>query len=270
MDAARYNEAFVEADRDRDDGGGGLGSRKRTWTISAPGRTIHPTTTARGAGAAVSMARQLRRALGQPRAWWRTKGNVRLKMFISDIGAGLGDALNILLAENDAPDAFSWRFTVGRSERNFHSTGGMNSVDVRVGDHGMAVVDYLPVIENKVFRNLTREDALWMARMIAQLSENQIKSALIAAAFESAEVFLLTQKLLNLREHLLQDAGGGGTTLRRSETFHSHDPVRDGQMSAVLPDGRVVVAHAEKFVLRNLRLVDDRRGTQLPGEYRGN
>ncbi|HYD05558.1 MAG TPA: hypothetical protein VEC60_07525 [Reyranella sp.] len=174
------------------------------------------------------------------------KGNQRLVMFISDIGAGLGNPKNILSRGNDQPNEFPWTFTAGPDDLPAYS-GGQNRVAAQINTYGMAVVDFLPDWENQTMQAVTREDALWTANLIVQLTEDQIKSALIAANFQSAEVFLLTQKLLNRREHLLRDSGGKDSTVRRLESHHSHDP-RPGRhrpMSAKLPDGQVVTARTE-------------------------
>jgi hypothetical protein len=46
-----------------------------------------------------------------------------------------------------------------------------------------------------------------MARLIAQLTENQIQQALIAAGYTSAEVRLYNEKLVNRRDRMIQDLG---------------------------------------------------------------
>jgi hypothetical protein len=182
------------------------------------------------------------------------EGRVRLKMFINDVGGGLGLARNTILANNSEANSFAWTFTAGRDDRHMYSSGGLGSVDVRLGDHGFAVVDYLPNSPNLTFNRITRADARWAAALIAQLTEDQIKTALIAAGYDDANVFLLTQKLLNRREHLLRDTGLRDETQRRLERYHSYRPATDGKMSAKLPDGTTVVARDGRCIVADARI----------------
>ena len=54
---------------------------------------------------------------------------------------------------------------------------------------------------------MTIDDARWMARLIAQLSEAQISAALRASGFSDEEVCDYAAKLLSRREQLLRDTG---------------------------------------------------------------
>jgi hypothetical protein len=173
------------------------------------------------------------------------KDKKRLTMYLSDIGAGLGDATNILRRNNDKPNEFDWQFTIGEDDRALYN-GWENSIQQRLDKHHIAVVNYLPDFTNELVTAVQRDDMRWMAELIAQLTEEQIKAALIAANFQSAEVYLLTQKLLNRREHLLRDSGGGGTVRPRQDQLADHDPSQGSKpMSAKLPDGRYVYAKTE-------------------------
>jgi methylphosphotriester-DNA--protein-cysteine methyltransferase len=44
--------------------------------------------------------------------------------------------------------------------------------------------------KNRAFEQMTIEDARWMGRQIAQLTEPQIQQALIAAGFDSTGAYL--------------------------------------------------------------------------------
>jgi hypothetical protein len=173
------------------------------------------------------------------------KGNQRLVMYISDIGAGLGNPRSILVRSNDEPNKFPWAFTASNADYAAHASGPNWILSRITKPDGFAIVDFLPDFENETMQAITRKDMKWMAEMIGQLTDDQIKAALIAANFQSAEVYLLTQKLLNRREHLLRDSGGVGTVVRREELYNSHDPRHELPMSAILPDKRVVVAKKE-------------------------
>ena len=172
------------------------------------------------------------------------KDKQRLTMYLSDIGAGLGDATNILRRNNDRPNEFDWQFTVGEDDRGLYN-GWQNSIHSRLDQHHIAVINYLPDYENKLVTAVTREDMRWMAEMIAKLTPDQIKAALIAANFQSAEVYLLTEKLLNRREHLLRDSGGGGIVKPRQDQLADYQPIPGTGLSAKLPDGRTVYAKTE-------------------------
>ena len=171
-------------------------------------------------------------------------GNQRLALYISDIGAGLGNPRNILQRKNDLPNEFPWTFTAGPDDLPAYS-GAQNRIGAQIQKYDIAVVDFLPDWENRTMQAVRREDMKWMAELIAQITEEQIKAALIAANYQSAEVFVLTQKLLNRREHLLRDSGGKDTTVRRSEIYSNYDPRNDPLMSAKLPDGRTVTARKD-------------------------
>lgn len=172
------------------------------------------------------------------------KDKKRLTMYLSDIGAGLGDATNILRRNNDKPNEFDWQFTVGEDDRALYN-GWQNSIQSRLDKHRIAVINFLPDFSNELVTAVQREDMQWMATMIADLTEDQIKAALIAANFQSAEVYLLTQKLLNRREHLLRDSGGGGIVRPRQAELVDYEPNPKNAMSAKLPGNRIVYAKIE-------------------------
>lgn len=181
----------------------------------------------------------------------------RLTMYLNDIGAGLGDATNILRRNNDKPNEFDWQFTIGEDDRALYN-GWDNSIVRRLNSHHIAVVNYLPDFTNELVTAVQREDMKWMAKMIAQLTEEQIKAALIAANFQSAEVYLLTQKLLNRREHLLRDSGGLATVRPRQADLRDYEPNPKNAMSAKLPGGRIVYAKIE----------DEKPGREKPVKLR--
>ena len=162
-----------------------------------------------------------------------------------------------MLRNNDHPNEFAWYFTAGLDDRASY-TSGQNSMLKRIDDFNIAVTNFLPDFRNETATAVTREDMLWMAKMIAELTEDQIKSALIAANFQSAEVYLLTEKLLNRREHLLRDAGGGGTVKQRLDQLADYEPSPQERMFAKLPDGRTVYAKIE----------DEKPGREKPVKLR--
>jgi hypothetical protein len=52
---------------------------------------------------------------------------------------------------------------------------------------------------------MTVDDARWMARLIAQLTEQQITDALEASGFTPSEVKTYTDKLVSRRDNLIRD-----------------------------------------------------------------
>ena len=97
---------------------------------------------------------------------------------------------------------------------------------------------------NRAFREMTVDDARWMARLIAQLTEDQIEQALIASGFDSAEVRLYTEKLICRRDRMIVDLELDDeiAPLRPNGAVRAldYDPQRHGPVRAMLPDGSVV------------------------------
>src|SRR5207244_12484108 len=100
---------------------------------------------------------------------------------------------------------------------------------------------YQPIFGNDAFRDMTMDDARWLARLIAQLTEDQIRQALIAAGYTSAEVRLYTDKLVSRRDRMIQDLGLANEIppLRPQGIAHSfdYDPKKDGPIAARAADG---------------------------------
>jgi hypothetical protein len=138
--------------------------------------------------------------------WWDSRfENTRLRIvktenaeefqhLFSDLGGGLGRSAGTFRHSNEKPNDFPWSFT-------------RNQVVRRNGTahRQFEIINYEPIEDTPAFENITIDDARWMGRLIAQLSENQIKSALIASGFVPAEVRTYTEKLLSRRNHLIQD-----------------------------------------------------------------
>ena len=155
-------------------------------------------------------------------------GNNRLKRdgagirhVISDLGNGLGRADNFKIDAQGLVNDFPWTFTEppvadrrGRERRPFR------------------IVSYQPVFGNHAFRDMTADDARWMARLMAQLTEPQMQQALIAAGFTSAEVKLYTEKLVSRRDRMMQDLGLADEIPllrpRGAERTFDYDPAKDG------------------------------------------
>jgi hypothetical protein len=121
---------------------------------------------------------------------------LHLRHVFADLGGGLGKSTGLAGWRGELPDAFSDRFT---------------RPEIRQGRGRMTlpfkVVNHRPIEPTAAFREMTIDDARWMARLIAQLTEGQIVDALRASGFTDANVEIYQRKLLNRRTQLLEDLG---------------------------------------------------------------
>ncbi|HZM05005.1 MAG TPA: hypothetical protein VFC44_18545 [Candidatus Saccharimonadales bacterium] len=120
--------------------------------------------------------------------------------YFSDLGGGMGRTSGLFSWHGENAVAFPWTFT--RPSR---------------GPRKLRITGYKTIAPNPAFAAMTLDDARWMARLIAQLSENQIVAALTASGYSPEEVRLYTKKLLNRREHMIADLGLGGEDFSRPD-----------------------------------------------------
>lgn len=118
-----------------------------------------------------------------------TETGRELRHYFNDLGAGLGLSRGTYRHSSEEPNEFAWTFTC-------RSRGG------RIEFPG-----YEPIEDALAFKRITRDDARWMARLIGELSEEQITQALVASGFDSAEVRIYCEKLVSRRDQLIRDAG---------------------------------------------------------------
>jgi hypothetical protein len=64
---------------------------------------------------------------------------------------------------------------------------------------------FQPIDDTASFAQMTMDDARWMARLIAQLTEKQIVDALTASGFSTADVRIYTDKLISRRDRMISD-----------------------------------------------------------------
>jgi len=119
----------------------------------------------------------------------KTENGVELQHVFTDLGGGLGRSSGTFDHSCEKPGDFGWTFTrrVGKNPSRFEVKG------------------YHPIQDTLAFERMTLDDARWMVRLIAQLSEPQIVDALRASGFGEDEVSIYTQKLLSRRSQLLSD-----------------------------------------------------------------
>ncbi|HXT42138.1 MAG TPA: hypothetical protein VN887_19170, partial [Candidatus Angelobacter sp.] len=107
-----------------------------------------------------------------------TDDGKELRHYFSDLGGGLGEGSSFFSPRGERPDRFTSSFTKS-------SAGGR-----------FRIVGFKPIERTAAFEEMTVDDARWMARLIAQLREEQIARALTVSGFDPAQVRLYTEKLV--------------------------------------------------------------------------
>jgi hypothetical protein len=176
-----------------------------------------------------------------------TNGHPELQFFFSDLGSGMGSGKGWLVRHGEDANAFEWTFTTPEIVRG---PGRMTTP--------FRVKHFRTIIPTPAFQKMTNEDARWMARLIAQLSEEQISAALIASGYDSAEAKLYLEKLISRRDQMLRDLGlakefpplrPGGT----NRTF-SYDSERDGVFKTKRHSGEIVSARSSSQIIKDGKL----------------
>ena len=89
---------------------------------------------------------------------------------------------------------FPWRFTEPARETTDAASPGK-----------LKIVGYTPIVHNAAFAAMTLDDARWMARLIGQLTTEQIVQALKVSGYDESSVQLYTKKLISRRNHMISD-----------------------------------------------------------------
>jgi hypothetical protein len=121
-------------------------------------------------------------------------GQWRLAHFFNDLGSGLGESEGVIPRPLESPERFPSTFTAPRIVRG----KGRMTTPFRIRH-------FQPIDDTGAFEQMTMDDARWMARLIAQLTEEQIVQALTASGFTSADVRTYTEKLISRRDRMLRD-----------------------------------------------------------------
>ena len=158
-----------------------------------------------------------------------------LRHYFSDLGGGLGKGGGMFSWHSDEPNLFAWTFTKPLRRQG----KGRMTIPFRI-------VNYRPIDRVPAFKEMTLDDARWMARMIAQLTEEQMVQALVASGWDSAEVRLLTEKLINRRDRMIVDLElAGEIPLLRPAGVNrdfSYDPAKEGPIAITLQNGTIFSA----------------------------
>lgn len=158
-------------------------------------------------------------------------GDEKIVHYFSDLGGGMGHTTGLLFMHGERPNDFPWTFT---KPGLWQGPGRMA--------RPLRIEGYKPIAPTESFAAMTIDDARWMARLIGQLSEEQIVQALVASGYDSAEVRLYTEKLVNRRDRMVRDLGLGSEIplLRPAgiDREFSYDPAVDGPIIVNLPHGQ--------------------------------
>jgi len=148
--------------------------------------------------------------------------------YMCDLGGGLGQTSGLLFWRGELPNEFPWTFT---------------RPPLWQGPHRLAIplrlVGYKPVVPTKAFAEMTIDDARWMARLIGQLTEEQLVQALVASGYDSATVRMYTEKLVSRRDRMVVDLGLAQEIppLRPAGVVRSfsYEPLVHGLVTVALP-----------------------------------
>src|SRR6185503_4531586 len=171
---------------------------------------------------------------------------------LSDVGSGLGRSKTFLDSYNSAVDSMPWEVTE-------KSGSGM------VRFTGFATNE-----ENAAFSSLTGDDARWILRRMAVISEHQILAALLATGMSAAEVRLALEKLVSKRRKLIQDFGLAtefpglvARQVNRQLNFDPGNPADLAQVSLKTSEG-VVVPQGQGWLVRGGRLLREEGAGNIP------
>jgi hypothetical protein len=180
------------------------------------------------------------------------KGNTRVESVVSDMGALWGNSTGFLRWSNgslrmgvfqESPNSYAWRFTN----------------PLRRGQTSVPIKYYMPLCKTQPFYEMNIDDARWAARLIGQLSENQIKQGLIGAGCDAASARLLLEKLVARRDQMIADFGLQGeiSFLRLNGVADKHlsyDPKTDPPFTATVGSETITARMTDQFVVVNGKL----------------
>jgi hypothetical protein len=176
----------------------------------------------------------------------RDTDEVQLEHFISDLGGGMGQGTGWFSPHGENPNDFTWTFTEAPIVRG---RGRMTTP--------FRITHFKPVVPTLAFDAMTIDDARWMARLIGQLTESQLREALIASGYDNAGARLYIEKLTSRRDRMIQDLGLENeiSLLRPQGQPHqfSYIPAIDSPFEMARSDS-IIQARASSAVIVNGKL----------------
>ena len=173
----------------------------------------------------------------------RDAKDVELLHFISDLGGGMGSGKGFFSPRGEDPNDLTWTFTEPEIVRG----PGQMTTPFRI-EH------FKPTVPTPAFGEMTADDARWMARLIGQLTENQLRAALIASGYDNAESRLYLEKLISRRDRMICDLGlENEIPLLRPARLNrdfSYDPSIDGPFEAFVNGARVTARKTSAIIVR--------------------
>jgi hypothetical protein len=173
---------------------------------------------------------------------------VELVHYFSDLGGGMGETSGLLFSHGERPNAFPWTFTLPALAQG----SGHLARPLRIRG-------FKPITPNSAFEAMTIDDARWMARLIGQLTEQQLVQALLASGCDSATVCLYTEKLISRRDRMIADLGltRDIPPLRPAgiNRDFSYDPSADGPVGVDVPGHSLINAPIGKHRIIRGKLV---------------
>jgi hypothetical protein len=116
------------------------------------------------------------------------------------------------------------------------------------------IEDFKPTVPTAAFAEMTADDARWMARLIGQLTENQLRAALIASGYNNAEAHLYLEKLISRRDKMIRDLKlQDEVPLLRPTTAareFSYNPSVDGPFTAMAGGKRISARESAAVIVR--------------------
>lgn len=106
----------------------------------------------------------------------------------------MGQGTGWFSPRGENPNDFTWTFTEPQIIRG----PGRMMTPFRINH-------FKPVVPTPAFAAMTTDDARWMARLIAQLTEDQLRAALIASGYDNADARLYLEKLISRRDRMIRD-----------------------------------------------------------------
>jgi hypothetical protein len=177
----------------------------------------------------------------------RHTDDVQLLHFIADLGGGLGAGTGWFSPRGENPNDFTWTFTAPEIIRG----PGRMTTPFRI-EH------FRPTVPTPAFAAMTVDDARWMARLIGQLTENQLRAALIASGYDNAAARLYLEKLISRRDRMVRDLKLENEIPllrpRGQDRQLNYDPAADGPFAAIDPAGMKIFARESSRIISAGRL----------------